>query len=139
MLPEKQLWADLNGVFPGHAERVENRVIRGMPDVVFTADGVSGWIELKARFDSVLDPLQAAWIIRWWRAGGVVWILWRVAPKRIWLIHPSQAMFVAKKMPFQKEEISDLRSAAIRLLYQSRTRGFLYQQRLEGHAEAGAP
>ena len=65
--------------------RVENRVMKGMPDVHYIRDGKSGWIELKymskwpkTRVATGLKLNQSLWLKEYDEHKGQCWILFRV-------------------------------------------------------------
>ena len=65
--------------------RVENRVMKGMPDVHYIKDGVSGWIELKyltlwpkRRISTGLKLNQSLWLKEYDEHKGKAWILIRI-------------------------------------------------------------
>lgn len=48
--PEQALWDKIRDEMAGHwrADRVENKILQGMPDVYFSvSSGLTGWMELK--------------------------------------------------------------------------------------------
>lgn len=74
-----------------HINRVENTVLRGMPDVEGCIDGQQFWIELKCAGRPTnpgkgiaveFQPNQAPWIERRMAAGGKVHILLQVGSRR---------------------------------------------------------
>ena len=85
-MSESNFWTLLRNNLPLKMYRVENRVMRGMPDVHYIRDGKSGWIELKyiekwskrGRFTSGLRQSQTFWANQHIRAGGKSWFLFRV-------------------------------------------------------------
>ena len=89
---EKDLWRLVKDRLPGEAERIENLVGAGVPDV----SGVCGydyWVELKVcrtklpRVPTVIcEPLQVQWHKRRQRQGSVVFVLTRTGDRlQLWL------------------------------------------------------
>jgi hypothetical protein len=73
--------------------RVENRVMKGMPDVHYIQDGKSGWIELKyiadwprKRIASGLMLNQAMWLQEYVEHKGRCWVLIRIGRDFIGLV-----------------------------------------------------
>ena len=73
----------------GHVVRHENRVEAGTPDVSYTIQGVSGWIELKQLDEPPKRPTtsisithltkeQILWAQKERKAGGRMWMLLKV-------------------------------------------------------------
>lgn len=67
-MSEKNFWNLVRDNCPVNMHRVENSVMRGMPDVHYIRNGQSGWIELKylanwpsKRFASGLMLNQMMW------------------------------------------------------------------------------
>jgi hypothetical protein len=84
-MSEKNFWSLLRLNLEMKMYRVENRVMKGMPDVHFIKDGVSGWIELKflpdwpkKRMPTGLKLNQALWLDKYSENGGRCWILIRI-------------------------------------------------------------
>ena len=78
--------------------RVENRVMKGMPDVHYIRDGNSGWIELKymskwpkTRVATGLKLNQSLWLKGYDEHKGQCWILFRVGRDFTGLIHGRDA------------------------------------------------
>jgi hypothetical protein len=90
--PEQALWDKLSGIMTGRwrADRVENKILQGMPDVYFgVSPQLHGWIELKVLPDfpksaktTVKVPHYTAWQANWhWTHrdfGTRSWIIVRV-------------------------------------------------------------
>lgn len=77
---ESQFWALVKGHLPGHAERVENALTRGTPDVNLCHEGADLWLELKvldAKGKCTLRPEQYLWHRKRQEAGGRVFVLAR--------------------------------------------------------------
>lgn len=72
---ESALWKSLRRCLPpdAMAERLENSVNSGMPDVIVARGGKTFLVELKA--DLEISRKQADWARRWEIAGGVSWFL----------------------------------------------------------------
>ena len=78
--------------------RVENRVMKGMPDVHYIQDGQSGWIELKylkswpkTRMSIGLRLNQSLWLKEYDEHKGQCWVLIRVGRDFVGLIHGRDA------------------------------------------------
>lgn len=93
------MWASLKKAMGSrwHAQRHEDVLAQGIPDVSYGASGVQGWIELKCleawpvRPDTVvkIDHLtqeQRAWLYLRGKAGGRTWLLLRVESTNTWLL-----------------------------------------------------
>lgn len=86
-MTEQQLWKFLSSKMKGKwlAQRHEDRLSQGIPDVSFSIRGVGhGWMELKAIDAAMpaapvriphLTDLQRAWIMSHGQAGGGVFVL----------------------------------------------------------------
>jgi len=72
---ESALWKSLRKYLPpdAMAERIENSLDSGMPDVLITYAHKTFLVELKADLD--ISRKQADWARRWSMAGGVSWFL----------------------------------------------------------------
>lgn len=87
MKPEQLLWQLIKPFIPGHAERIENAVGVGMPDVHWTYDGKSNWLELKVAtlptqtVEDLLEPSQKVWHKKNVVEGGRVFVALRYGPK----------------------------------------------------------
>ncbi len=85
-MSESSFWALLRNNLPLKMYRVENRVMRGMPDVHYILNGKTGWIELKyvenwakrGRFTSGLRSSQTFWAEQHIIEGGKSWFLFRI-------------------------------------------------------------
>lgn len=78
--------------------RVENRVMKGMPDVHYIRDGQSGWIELKylkswpkSRMSIGLRLNQSLWLKEYDEHKGQCWVLIRIGRDFVGLIHGRDA------------------------------------------------
>lgn len=78
--------------------RVENRVMKGMPDVHYIRDGQSGWIELKylkswpkTRMSTGLRLNQSLWLKEYNEHKGQCWVLIRIGRDFVGLIHGRDA------------------------------------------------
>lgn len=73
---ESALWKSLKKYLPPNAmaERMENSLNSGMPDVLITYAGKTFLVELKADLESI-SRKQADWARRWSEAGGMSWFL----------------------------------------------------------------
>lgn len=79
-MKESQFWALVKGHLPGHAERVENALTRGTPDVNLCHEGYELWLELKvldAKGVCTLRPEQYLWHRKRQESGGHVFVLAR--------------------------------------------------------------
>ncbi len=109
-MTEKKAWEWLRDGVKGmtglHLQRVESSVAQGVPDVEGCIRGSAFWMELKAAREPATDtslvicePLkerQLQFIERRLKAGGNVWILYRVG-RRVYLIHGKDAAQVAPR------------------------------------------
>ena len=116
--PEQDAWRSLRRTVGGrwHAQRIENWVDEGTPDVAWGARGVDGWMELKALhdwparpetgIDIGLKPEQAEWLTARGRVGsGLCFILVRIG--RDWLLfHWSVARTLARGRPDRNSLLS---------------------------------
>ena len=100
-LPEQRLWDWLRDRLGGHwfAERVENEVKVGTPDVYFAHPRGKGWLELKSikawpRLESTPLKLpnwttaQRAWMQEHSRMGGCSWLVVQIEDTNEVLILP---------------------------------------------------
>lgn len=78
--------------------RVENKVMKGMPDVHYICDGQSGWIEMKylkswpkTRMSIGLRLNQAMWLEEYAKNQGQSWVLVRIGREFLGLIHGREA------------------------------------------------
>lgn len=98
MKPEQRMWTALNNAIGPlwHAQRHEDLVAKGLPDVSFGLAQVQGWIELKylERWPNELrlavkirhfTPMQKVWLLVRGRTGGRCWLLLKVG-EREWLL-----------------------------------------------------
>ena len=79
-MKESQFWALVKGKLPGHAERVENALTRGTPDVNMCYDSTELWLELKildSKGSCQLRPEQVLWHRKRQESGGRVFVLAR--------------------------------------------------------------
>jgi len=84
--PEKRFWTWLDGATTGlwDVQRHEDKYSVGIPDLSYGANGVNGWIELKAYDEwptgtiSHYTPKQAAWLTNRGMMGGHCYILVRI-------------------------------------------------------------
>lgn len=82
-MKESQFWALLKEKLPGHAERIENAVGKGTPDVNICFGGVELWLELKILDDKGQfrkndpRPEQVIWHVKRQDAGGHCFLLGR--------------------------------------------------------------
>ena len=99
-MSEKNFWVLLRTSLSKNLKmyRVENRVMKGMPDVHYVKDGKSGWIELKyidkwpkARVTTGLKLNQCLWLKEYDEHKGQCWILIRVGRDFTGLIHGTNA------------------------------------------------
>lgn len=81
---EKRLWQLVKSHLPGTAERIENVVGAGVPDVSAAAAGRDYWVELKVcrtkkakSPDELCEPLQLRWHTRRRQHGSSVFVLIR--------------------------------------------------------------
>ena len=92
-MSEKGFWILLRNKLPLKMYRVENKVMKGMPDIHYIKDGKSGWIELKyinkwpkKRIAIGFKLNQAIWAKDYTSRGGKSWILIRAERGHIILI-----------------------------------------------------
>lgn len=83
MKKEQKFWKVLQKNFIlDFMRRVEHAIESGWPDVHYSHNGHSGWIELKAthKFPSKIDfePAQPLWLQKYWNAGGNCFVFLRV-------------------------------------------------------------
>jgi hypothetical protein len=98
-MSEKNFWVLLRTSLKGmKMYRVENRVMKGMPDVHYIKDGKSGWIELKymkdwprSRMSTGLKLNQSLWLKEYDEQKGQCWVLLRVGRDFVGLIHGRDA------------------------------------------------
>ena len=90
-MTEVELWALVNISMGNlwHAQRHEDSISIGIPDVSFTYSGVNGWMELKCSSPSgkrpiripKLKPEQLNWAHNRIAHGGYCWICWQMSEK----------------------------------------------------------
>ena len=99
-MSEKNFWVLLRTSLSQNLKmyRVENRVMKGMPDIHYVKDGKSGWIELKyidkwtkSRVTTGLKLNQCLWLKEYNEHKGQCWILIRVGRDFTGLIHGKDA------------------------------------------------
>lgn len=97
-MSESNFWALLRNKLKLRMYRVENRVMKGMPDVHYIREGKSGWIELKYlkawpknRVSTGLKLNQCLWLKEYNEHKGDCWILLRVGRDYTGLIHGREA------------------------------------------------
>jgi hypothetical protein len=76
--PESKFWNLLRDKLQGNAIRVENTIGRGTPDIHYTIQGISCWIELKIIEQEYLikiRPEQVVFAHREHKVGGLVILL----------------------------------------------------------------
>lgn len=79
-MKESEFWALVKGKLPGHAERVENALTKGTPDVNMCHESIELWLELKildAKGTCQLRPEQVLWHRKRQEHGGRVFVLAR--------------------------------------------------------------
>lgn len=82
-MSEKKLWNRVRKYLPGIAERVENILDKGTPDVHGECHAGGYWVELKAPLTvsepedpaDLLDPFQRAWFVRRLRYGARLFVI----------------------------------------------------------------
>jgi len=131
MMSEKNFWTLVRNSLGMKMYRVENRVMKGMPDVHYVREGKSGWIELKyipawpkGRVSLGLKLNQSIWLKEYDEHKGRCWVLFRVGRDFVGLIdgkdakriydRPSMKDFMScmawsKKGNMTKQDWSDLR------------------------------
>ena len=84
-MSEKNFWTLVRNNLPLKMWRVENKVMKGMPDVHYLTNGKSGWVELKylnkwpkKRFNSGVKLNQVFWAKEYIKRKGNSWILIRI-------------------------------------------------------------
>jgi hypothetical protein len=97
-LSESNFWVLVRKSLDLKMYRVENRVMKGMPDIHYIRDGVSGWIELKympdwpkKRVSSGLMLNQCLWLKEYDERKGRCWILIRIGRDFIGLVDGKDA------------------------------------------------
>lgn len=126
MTPEQKFWELMRDHIPGHANRIENTVANGIPDINYCYHGKETWLELKAKpiirkLDMVGNIIEATSCIRttqyiWHRtrtlAGGKVLVLGRDEDKIVGLLATTglalyRVMLIQEK-PWNWEKIEGL-------------------------------
>ena len=97
-MSEKSFWTLARNNLRLKMWRVENKVMKGMPDVHYLQEGKSGWIELKymskwpkKRFSSGIKLNQVFWARDYIKKGGQSWILIRIAREFTALVNGKNA------------------------------------------------
>jgi hypothetical protein len=103
-MSEKSFWTLLRNNLKLKAYRVENKVMKGMPDVHYIKNGKSGWLELKyldkwpkKRITTGLMLNQALWLYEYSKNKGSCWILVRVERDFTCLIKGEHALSIHKR------------------------------------------
>lgn len=114
-MSEKGFWILLRNKLPLKMYRVENKVMKGMPDIHYIKDGKSGWIELKyinkwpkKRIAIGFKLNQAIWAKDYTSRGGKSWILIRAERGHIILIKGKDSDTL-----FKRPNIKDLMDMAV--------------------------
>ena len=104
-MSESNFWTLIRNNLNLKMYRVENKVMKGMPDVHYIKDGKSGWLELKyidkwpkKRVTTRLMLNQALWLDEYAKNNGNCWILIRVARDFICLIKGENAKIIYKRL-----------------------------------------
>jgi hypothetical protein len=113
-MSEKNFWHLLRNSLPLKMYRVENKVMRGMPDIHYiNKKGKSGWIELKyipnwpeKRVSTGLALNQVLWLNEYKKYKGRCWILIRIGRDFIGLINGEKSKQVYNRV--SKVEFSNL-------------------------------
>ena len=99
-MSEKNFWNLIRENLPLRMHRVENSVMRGMPDVHYVGNGHSGWIELKylakwpsKRFSSGLMLNQMMWNTQYREEGGNSWVLIRIGKEFTALVADAESLY----------------------------------------------
>jgi len=100
IMSEKNFWNLVRDNCPVNMHRVENSVMRGMPDVHYIRNGQSGWIELKylakwpsKRFASGLMLNQMMWNKQYREQGGNSWVLIRIGKEFTALLADAESLY----------------------------------------------
>ena len=103
-MSEKNFWVLLRSRLDLKMYRVENRVMKGMPDVHYIKNGKSGWVEIKYlpiwprnRISSGLKQNQYFWLKEYDENKGKGWILIRIGRDFIGLVAGSKAKELFKR------------------------------------------
>ena len=114
-MSEQNFWTLLRSSLDLKMYRIENKVIKGMPDVHFIKEGNSGWIELKfmrswpkKRMPTGLKLNQVMWLDEYAKNGGRCWILIRIGRDFIGLVNGEHAKRLYEKP--SKDEFTGLLS-----------------------------
>ena len=98
-MSEKNFWTLVRNNLPLKMWRVENKVMKGMPDVHYLTNGNSGWVELKylnkwpkKRFNSGVKLNQVFWAKEYIKRKGKSWILIRIDRDFTALVNGEHAM-----------------------------------------------
>jgi len=101
---EKNFWTLVRGSLPLKMYRVENKVMKGMPDIHYIRNGESGWIELKylpewpkTRVSIGLRQNQSLWLQGYRKKKGKSWILIRIGRAYTCLIDGKDAEKIHKR------------------------------------------
>ncbi len=102
---EKLIWKQIRDKLPNYfIQRIETQVERGIPDVHFCVNGISGWIEGKyletpkrenTKLKLKLTVEQIAWHKTYIHYGGLVYIIVK-KNKEIYLFHGRDGEELAK-------------------------------------------
>lgn len=95
-MSEKKLWQRIKKYLPGKAERVENILEPGMPDIYGDCKEGAYWIEMKAPLTveckdpgKLLRPAQRAWIVTHLHSDGAAIFMCIECKRKILLFHAS--------------------------------------------------
>lgn len=98
-MSEKNFWTLVRNNLPVKMWRVENKVMKGMPDVHYLINGKSGWVELKylnkwpkKRFNCGIKLNQVFWAKEYIKRKGKSWILIRIDRDFTALVNGDYAM-----------------------------------------------
>ena len=113
-MSENNFWHLLRTCLPLKMYRVENKVMRGMPDIHYiNKKGKSGWIELKyldhwpeKRVATGLSLNQVLWLKEYKSYKGHCWVLIRISRDFIGLIDGSNSKEVYNRV--SKTKFADL-------------------------------
>ena len=97
-MSEKNFWVLLRTSLKLKMYRVENKVMKGMPDVHYIKDGKSGWVELKylpewpkTRMSIGLMKNQSFWLKEYDEQNGRCWVMIRIGRDYIALVDGKDA------------------------------------------------
>lgn len=103
-MSEKNFWVLLRNKLPIKMYRVENKVMKGMPDIHYLKNGESGWIELKyirylpkKRVSAGLKLNQSLWAKDYVSRGGKSWIMIRIQRSHTILVKGEHSNFIYKR------------------------------------------